>query len=37
VASFNYTDVDPKARTMITVFPAIGGEVRFTINLAQIE
>ena len=37
VASFNYTDFDPKAQTTITVFPAIGGEVRFTVNLAQIE
>lgn len=37
VASFNYTDLDPKAQTTITVFPATGGEVRFTIDLAQIE
>jgi hypothetical protein len=37
VASFNYTDFDPKAQTTITVFSVIGGEVRFTINLAQIE
>ena len=28
VASFNYADFDPNAKTTITVFPATGGESR---------
>jgi hypothetical protein len=37
VATFTYTDFDPHARTTITVFPASGGEVHFSLNFADIE
>jgi hypothetical protein len=37
VASFNYADFDPMARTTITVFPPSGGEVRFSLNFAELE
>ena len=37
VASFNYADFDPKAQTTITVFPATGGEVHFSLNFAEID
>lgn len=37
VASFNYTDFDPAAKTTITVFPANGGEVSFVLDFAQIK
>ncbi|HEU4683564.1 MAG TPA: hypothetical protein VFS39_03575 [Nitrospira sp.] len=36
VASFNYVDLDPKAPTVVTVFPANGGEVTFQLDFAQI-
>ena len=37
VASFNYADFDPTAKTTITVFPANGGEVSFPLDFAQIK
>ncbi len=37
VASFNYADFDPAAKTTLTVFPATGGEVSFPLDFAQIK
>ena len=37
VASFNYTDFDPYASTTITVFPANGGETKFSLNFGEIH
>jgi len=37
VASFNYADFDPSAKTTITVFPANGGEATFTLNFSEIH
>ena len=37
IASFNYADFDPKAKTTITVFPANGGESSFTVDFSQIH
>jgi hypothetical protein len=37
VASFNYADFDPKAKTTITVYPAAGGESSFSINFGEID
>ncbi len=37
VAMFRYIDFDPKARTTITVFPASGGAVSFSLNFGDIE
>ena len=37
VASFAYTDFDPLAETVITIFPANGGEVAFPVDFSQIE
>ena len=37
VAIFRYTDFDPKAQTIITIFPAAGGEIRFPLNFAEID
>jgi hypothetical protein len=37
VASFNYADFDPMAKTTITVFPANGGEATFTLNFSEIH
>ena len=37
VASFAYTDFDPSATTTITVYPAHGGEVSFSLDFARIE
>jgi hypothetical protein len=37
VASFNYADFDPQAKTTVTVFPANGGEVTFPLDFAQIK
>lgn len=36
VASFNYADFDPKVPTVVTVFPANGGEASFTLDFSQI-
>ena len=37
VASFNYADFDPMAKTTITVYPAIGGESSFFLNFLEID
>lgn len=37
VASFSYADFDPLAKTTITVYPAQGGEVSFSLDFARIE
>ncbi|HEY7532366.1 MAG TPA: hypothetical protein VH681_06220 [Nitrospiraceae bacterium] len=37
VASFNYADFDPKAKTTITVYPANGGESTFVLDFAEIH
>ena len=37
VASFNYADFDPKAKTTITVYPATGGESSFSIDFGEID
>lgn len=37
VGSFNYADFDPRASTAIIVFPAGGGEIRFSLNFADIK
>ena len=37
VASFAYTDFDPSATTTITVYPAHGGVISFSLDFAQIE
>jgi hypothetical protein len=36
IASFNYADFDPKAKTAITVYPGTGGESNFTVDFSQI-
>ncbi len=37
IASFNYADFDPTAKTTITVFPANGGESSFAIDFSEIH
>ncbi|MEW6544816.1 MAG: hypothetical protein AB1411_14555 [Nitrospirota bacterium] len=37
VASFRYADLDPKARTRLSVFPPRGGEVSFDLDFGTIE
>lgn len=37
VAAFRYADFDPNAQTIITIFPATGGEVHFSLNFAEME
>ena len=37
IASFNYADFDPKAKTTITVFPASGGESSFSMDFSEIR
>ena len=37
VASFAYADFDPLAQTVITIFPANGGEVAFPVDFSQIQ
>ena len=37
VASFNYGDFDPMAKTTITVYPATGGEASFPMNFGEID
>lgn len=37
IASFNYADFDPKAKTIITVFPTNGGETSFSIDFSEIH
>jgi hypothetical protein len=37
VASFDYASFDPAARTTVTVFPANGGEVSFSLDLSELH
>lgn len=37
VASFNYADFNPNAKTTITVFPANGGESSFSVDFSEIH
>ena len=37
IASFNYADFDPKAKTTITVFPASGGKSSFSMDFTEIR
>jgi hypothetical protein len=37
IASFNYADFDPNAKTTITVFPANGGESSFSVDFSWIH
>jgi hypothetical protein len=37
VASFNYADFNPRAKTTIIVYQATGGESRFTIDFSEID
>ena len=37
VASFAYTEFDPRTRTRISVFPPVGGEVAFDVDFARLE
>ena len=37
IASFNYADFDPNAKTTITVFPANGRESSFSIDFSEIH
>lgn len=37
VASFDYSDFDPKATTTITVFPANGGEASFQVDFSELN
>lgn len=37
VASFAFADFDPMAPTVITIFPANGGEVTFPLDFSQIQ
>jgi hypothetical protein len=37
VASFNYADFDPNAKTTITVFPANGGESSYSVDFSEIH
>ncbi len=37
VAKFRYADFDPNAQTSIIVFPATGGEARFSVDFAKIK
>ena len=37
VASFNYADFDPRAKTTIIVYPATGGESSFSIIFGEID
>ena len=37
IASFNYADFDPRAKTTITVFPANGGESNFSVDFSGIH
>ncbi|MGH7165995.1 MAG: hypothetical protein ACREIS_10790, partial [Nitrospiraceae bacterium] len=37
VASFSYADLDPLAKTRLSVFPSVGGEVAFDLEFSEIE
>lgn len=37
VASFSYADLDPRAKTRLSVFPSVGGEVSFDLEFSKID
>ncbi|MGC3976263.1 MAG: hypothetical protein QM771_18035 [Nitrospira sp.] len=37
IAQFPYADLDPQAKTTLTVFPSGGGQVSFELDFSQIE
>ena len=37
VGAFNYADFDPMANSVIIIFPAGGGEIRFALNFSEIK
>lgn len=37
VATFSYDEFDPTANTSLSIFPAAGGEISFTLDFARIE
>lgn len=37
IAQFAYAELDPRAKTMLTVFPSSGGQVSFELDFARIE
>ncbi len=37
IAQFPYTDIDPRAKTTLSVFPSSGGQVSFELDFAHIE
>lgn len=37
VASFNYVDFDPRAKTILTVFPGTGGVSSFSLDFSEID
>ncbi|MCC2640967.1 MAG: hypothetical protein K0S45_1380 [Nitrospira sp.] len=37
IAQFPYADLDPRAKTTLTVFPSSGGQVSFDLDFARIE
>jgi hypothetical protein len=37
IAQFPYADLDPRAKTTLTVFPSSGGKVSFELDFAHIE
>lgn len=37
IAQFSYADIDPRAKTTLSVFPSSGGQVSFDLDFAAIE
>lgn len=37
VASFSYADLDPRAKTRLSVFPSLGGAVSFDLEFSEID
>ena len=37
VAAFHYAELDPTGESVVIVFPAQGGEIRFALNFAEIQ
>jgi len=37
IAQFPYAELDPRAKTTLTVFPSGGGQVSFELDFAHIE
>jgi hypothetical protein len=37
VAQFAYAELDPRAKTTLTVFPSSGGQVGFELDFSRIE